>query len=195
VANSNVNQNQNINENTNIATTVATSTAEINPSGWQTYRNEDLGVSFGYNRYDQYSNKPHIVKVIENEITLYVEGNNFGHTITIFDIGELTPQEYIREHFMVNVDNRCRIDVKKSNENKNLKYDKNYLVLYVTSSDLENSAESVYRIDCGKYGNVNAVAYFLYNSEVKDKLFWVFLGQDSSLENYWQYLSSIKIFE
>jgi hypothetical protein len=167
---------------------------EVNVGEWKSYRNEQLGVSFEYDEFDMYSGKPHLVKTESDKIILYVQGDDFGHTIIVFDLKGQAVKEYIEKNFLKGADPRCRIDIEKGVSSLNYKYANNYWEISVNSSDSENSAESIYGIDCGQYGNQNAIAYFLYNENVPGKLLWVSLGQDTSLKHYQDFLSSISIF-
>jgi len=189
--NQNTNQPVNQNQNTNTATT----TEEIDTSDWQTYRNEKLGISFEYDAIDQNSGYRHLVRRDGNIININHEKTNISFfSIEVLDIFNYDPADFIRDNYMQDVDPACRIDIiKYGQDGPSLKED--YREMYISSynSDL-GATKSIYETDCGPRGNIPTVAYFLYNSEVPDKLIWVILSQDNSLENLSRTFSSITIF-
>ena len=177
-----VNQNQNTN--------TAATTTEIDTSDWKTYRNEALGVEFSYDAFDQYSGKEHFIQEENDKILLYVKGNNFGLTITVLDIESSAPEEYLKNNYMRGIDQACKINIQDPRDTTSYQLKGDYHVLFISSEP----DKSTYETNCGPYGNNNAIAYFLYNKNMPEKLLWVSIGQDTSLEHYRDFQSSITIF-
>ncbi len=159
---------------------------------WKMYKNEKLGVQFIYEPRDESTGKNNIVKLEGNTIEICIEKWDFCHSITVFNIGNSTPENYLRENFMQGVSEKCRIQNEILGNWVGATYPSTYKTFFITSftngktfGDLEN---------CGEYGNRTGLGYFLFNSRVPNKLLWISAGMETMFSNPRKFFQSIKIF-
>lgn len=166
---------------------------EVDTSDWETYRNEELGVMFNYELIDKYKKEDNKLYVVNDMIKICISDDTLCNRIRVFNIVDKSPINYISDDLMQDANKKCRIEQKIIGNSYKLKYPNNYQVFSITSLEQgETLGDLVY---CGGFGNFTILGYFLFNTNVPNKLLLVkFNNDDNFFANPKEFLESITIF-